>query len=117
MKTVLKLEEVALFALGIFMFAQLDFAWWWFLILLLVPDIGMLGYVVNTKVGAFTYNLFHHRTIAVLLLIFGYIYGNQLLLLSGVVLFSHIAFDRMLGYGLKYPDNFKNTHLGQIGKN
>lgn len=116
MKTLLKLEEVSLFLAGIFFFSQLDFAWWWFLVLLLLPDIGMLGYLINTKVGAFTYNLFHYRAIAVGLLIFGYIYENQLVLLSGVMLFSHIAFDRMLGYGLKYPDNFKNTHLGLIGK-
>ena len=117
MKTILKLEEAALFVLGIGLFSQLDFAWWWFLVLLLLPDIGMLGYLINTRVGAFTYNLFHYRAIAVGLLIFGYIYGYELLLLIGVMLFSHIAFDRMLGYGLKYPDNFKNTHLGQIGKN
>lgn len=117
MKTILKLEEAALFILGIVLFAQLDFAWWWFPVLLLLPDIGMLGYLINTRVGAFTYNLFHYRAIAVGLLIFGYMYGYELLLLSGVMLFSHIAFDRMLGYGLKYPDNFKNTHLGQIGKN
>ena len=115
MKTILKIEEAALFALGVFMFAQLPFAWWWFLILLLLPDIGMLGYLVNTKTGAFLYNLFHHRAVAVILLIFGYIYGNDIVLLSGVIIFSHIALDRMFGYGLKYPDSFKNTHLVQIG--
>jgi Domain of unknown function (DUF4260) len=115
MKTILKLEEASLFIVGLFLFAQLDFAWWWFLVLLLLPDIGMLGYVVNNRVGAFTYNLFHYRAVSVGLLVFGYLYEHQVLLLCGVVLFSHIALDRMLGYGLKYPDSFKNTHLGKIG--
>ena len=116
MKNTLKLEELALFSIGIVAFSTLDIAWWWFLVLLLVPDIGMLGYLINSKVGAFTYNLCHHRAIAVVLIVFGYFYGNTILLLSGIMLFSHIAFDRMLGYGLKYPDSFNNTHLGSIGK-
>ena len=117
MKTILKIEEAALFVTGVFMFSTLNFAWWWFPVLLLTPDLGMLGYLANQKVGAFSYNIFHHRAIAVTLLIFGYFYDWQLLLLSGVILFSHIAFDRMLGYGLKFPDSFKNTHLGTIGNN
>jgi len=116
MKQLLKIEELALFVLGILAFATLDFAWWWFLILLLLPDIGMLGYLINARVGAQTYNLFHHRAIAVGLIIFGYFYTNEIVLLCGIIMFSHIAFDRMLGYGLKYPDNFKHTHLGSIGK-
>ena len=114
MKTTLKLEELALFIVGIVAFTFLDIAWWWFLVLLLTPDIGMLGYILNTKVGAITYNLFHHRGIAISLLLFGYYLDSFGILLAGIVMFSHIAFDRMLGYGLKYPDNFKNTHLGNI---
>jgi hypothetical protein len=29
---------------------------------------------------------------------------------------AHIGFDRGLGYGLKYPSAFGDTHLGRIGK-
>lgn len=116
MKAILKLEELALFLLGIVAYTQLDIKWWWFPLLLLTPDIGALGYVINTKTGAVTYNLFHHRGIAVAVLLIGFYFDNFGMLLAGVILFSHIAFDRMLGYGLKYPDSFKNTHLGNIGK-
>ena len=49
MKTTLKIEELAQFLLGIFFFSQLDYAWWWFPALLLTPDIGMVGYLVNTR--------------------------------------------------------------------
>ncbi|GEQ84515.1 hypothetical protein ULMS_00230 [Patiriisocius marinistellae] len=116
MKSILKAEEFALFILGIVLFSFLHMSWWWFPVLLLLPDVGMLGYLFDSKVGAFFYNLFHHRAVAVILLLIGYFNDVHGMLLAGVIMFSHIAFDRMLGYGLKYPSSFKNTHLGEIGK-
>ena len=116
MKTILKLEELAQFVLGIILFMALDFKWWVFTALLLTPDIGMLGYLVNTKTGTFFYNLFHHKAIAIAMLILGYFYFGEMVTLIGVILFSHAAFDRIFGYGLKYSDSFRHTHLGKIGK-
>ncbi|MFV8269332.1 DUF4260 domain-containing protein [Flavobacterium sp. GT2N3] len=116
MKNTLKLEELWLFVLGIYLFDRLDYAWWWFLVLILVPDLSMIGYVFGTKSGAFCYNLFHHRAIAIALYFIGIYYSNSLIQLSGVILFSHSSMDRMFGYGLKYETGFKYTHLGQIGK-
>ncbi len=115
MKTILKLEELALFLLGIFLFSQLSFAWWWFLVLLLTPDIGMLGYLFGNKTGAFTYNLFHHRGVAVVVYLAGIYFQSDIAQLIGIILFSHAAMDRMFGYGLKYEKGFKYTHLGEIG--
>lgn len=117
MKTTLKLEELALFLLGIFLFSQLPFAWWWFLVLILTPDIGMIGYLFGNKTGAFTYNLFHHRGIAIACYLIGVYTQSEITQLIGVILFSHAAMDRMFGYGLKYEKGFKFTHLGEIGKN
>ncbi len=116
MQTILKFEELAQFILGIFIFSQLDYAWWWFLVLILTPDIGAIGYLINTKIGAFTYNIFHHKAIAIIVGLIGFHFNSSLLILIGVILFSHSALDRIFGYGLKYPDSFKNTHLGIIGK-
>ncbi len=115
MKTTLKIEELAMFSLGLFGFIYLDFAWWWFLLLFFAPDIGMLGYIFNSKVGALFYNIFHHKGIAVLLYILGFLVQNEIFQLIGVILFAHAAFDRILGYGLKYERGFKFTHLGEIG--
>ena len=115
MKVTLTLEELAMFMLGIFVFSQLDFDWWWFLVLFFSPDFGMLGYLFNTKIGAFTYNLFHHRGLAILIWFLGFYLQNEVFQLIGVILFSHVAFDRILGYGLKYEKGFKFTHLGEIG--
>lgn len=116
MKLSLKIEELSMFLLGIFMFNQLDFSWWWFLGLILTPDIGMLGYLINTKFGAVTYNLFHHKAIAILIYFVGVYFQNGTIQLIGIILFSHASLDRVFGYGLKYLDAFENTHLGIINK-
>lgn len=116
MKTTLKLEELAMFLLGIFAFSQLDFSWWWFLVLLLAPDIGALGYLFGNKIGAISYNFFHHKGIAVVIFLMGIYFKNQILQLAGIMLFSHASLDRIFGYGLKYEKGFKFTHLGEIGK-
>jgi len=117
MKTTLKLEELAMFTLGIFLFGQLDYAWWWFLVLILAPDIGMLGYLFGNATGAITYNICHHKGLAILIYLIGVYVSQPLCMLTGIVLFSHAALDRALGYGLKYNKGFKFTHLGEIGNN
>ena len=76
----------------------------------------MIGYAVNTKTGAVMYNLFHHKGIAIMIAAIGYFLQNEVVIVIGILLFAHSCFDRMLGYGLKYPDSFQNTHLGRIGK-
>ncbi|KOS07495.1 hypothetical protein AM493_16665 [Flavobacterium akiainvivens] len=116
MKNLIKLEEAALFALSLYGFSQLPYAWWWFLVLILAPDLSMLGYLTGNKAGAWAYNLFHHRAVAVVLYVLG-IYLNQTQSqLVGIILFAHIAMDRFFGYGLKYGKGFAFTHLGEIGK-
>ncbi len=114
MNNVLKLEEVGMFAFSIYLFRQTDFAWWWFIALILVPDIGMLGYVINSKVGSVTYNIFHHKGLALAILVLGHVTGSDAVILAGIILFGHTSLDRIFGYGLKYPDHFKHTHLGWI---
>ncbi|WP_433765183.1 DUF4260 domain-containing protein [Flavobacterium ginsenosidimutans] len=116
MKTVLKLEEVALFILGIFLFNRLNYEWWWFLALILAPDLSMIGYVFGNKAGAFLYNVFHHKGIALLIYAIGFYLSIEIVQLAGIILFSHSAMDRIFGYGLKYKKGFKYTHLGEIGK-
>ncbi|QLC66495.1 DUF4260 domain-containing protein [Flavobacterium sp. LPB0248] len=116
MKTVLKLEEVALFILGIFLFNRLNYEWWWFLALILTPDLSMIGYAFGNKAGAFAYNLFHHKGIALLIYALGCYLSIESIQLAGIILFSHSAMDRIFRYGLKYEKGFKYTHLGEIGK-
>jgi len=116
MKNLLKLEGLALFGLSIFLFWQLDYAWWWYLLLLFVPDVSMLGYLAGPRTGAWVYNFVHHHAVSIGLYALGYFLGIPVLQLAGVILLGHSNLDRVLGYGLKYPDAFQNTHLGRIGK-
>ena len=116
MNRFLKLEELGLFLLSIFLFSQLDFAWWVYPVLLLAPDLGMIGYLSGPGVGAATYNLTHHKGLAAVLYGAGILAGIPILALAGVIMLGHSSLDRVLGYGLKYPDSFQHTHLGWIGR-
>ncbi len=117
MKTTLQLEEITMLGLGIYLYTILPYPWWLFLALFLTPDIGMLGYIFNSKIGAITYNIFHHKGVAILIYLAGIFTPNTILQLCGVILFAHASFDRILGYGLKYEKGFKFTHLSEVEKN
>ena len=74
----------------------------------------MLGYTLNVRLGASFYNLVHT---AVGPLMLGAIAGFEnwrRALLFALIWMAHIGFDRMLGYGLKYPTFFKDTHLQRV---
>ncbi|KZM47416.1 DUF4260 domain-containing protein [Labrenzia sp. OB1] len=98
--------------------------WWIFLLLFLVPDLSMLGYLAGPRLGAFAYNL-AHAYIGPALLLGAVVLLTDLLWAPSalwdfaplaVIWASHIAFDRLLGYGLKSPEGFGVTHLGPIGR-
>lgn len=115
MSILLKIEEILMSALGIYLFSVLDYAWWWFLVLILAPDIGMVGYLLGSKVGAATYRLFHHKGLAIIPYLLGSYLSLPLWQLTGIILFSHSAMDRIFDYGLKYNKGFNYTHLEEIG--
>jgi hypothetical protein len=114
----IKIEEAAITIVFLYFLSKynLGFPVWLWVILFFSPDLSMLGYLVNSRIGAFTYNLFHHRAVALILAAIGFFMHIDILITSGILLVAHSSFDRMLGYGLKFPDDFKHTHLGEIGK-
>ncbi len=109
-------EEAMMLIISLFLFQQLNFSWMWFAIFFLLPDIGMLGYLVSKPAGALAYNFFHHKGIAISVFLAGVYFTVPQFEFAGILLFAHSSFDRMLGYGLKYNDSFQHTHLGMIGK-
>ncbi|HYG03824.1 MAG TPA: DUF4260 domain-containing protein [Chryseosolibacter sp.] len=115
MKNILKMEEALMLALAVYLNSFLPYEAWIYWALFLTPDIGMIGYVLNPRVGAATYNIFHHKGIAIAIFLVGALLTNNVLQLAGLVLFGHSSFDRMLGYGLKSGEGFQFTHLGVIG--
>ena len=114
MKTILRLEEAAEAAFALLVFARLPYAWWWLPPLFLLPDLSMLGYLAGPRAGALCYNLAHHKALALAVGTAGWLLQNDVLLLAGTVLFFHSAFDRVMGYGLKYATGFRDTHLGTL---
>ncbi|RZK63265.1 MAG: DUF4260 family protein [Hymenobacter sp.] len=115
MKTLLKSDELASLLLAVLVLAQLPYAWWWLPALFLVPDLSMLGYLAGPRLGAWCYNLAHHKLLALALGAAGYLLGYPALVLAGTVLLFHISFDRLLGYGFKHETGFKYTHLEPAG--
>ena len=116
MKTLIRLEELLLAVLAAYLFLGLDYAWWWYPILLLAPDLAVIGYLGGPRVGAVTYNLAHHKGVAVMLIVVGTYFQISALQLAGLVILGHSSLDRVLGYGLKYSDSFQYSHLGMIGR-
>jgi hypothetical protein len=111
-----RLENLAIAAAIVAFFVHLHFDWWWLLVLFVVFDISMVGYLVNKRIGAITYNLVHNYFVpAVLLLIYTFT-ATRGYAFVGLVWAFHVAGDRTQGYGLKFSTSFQDTHLGKIGK-
>ncbi|MTI88545.1 MAG: DUF4260 family protein [Balneolaceae bacterium] len=115
LKTLLILEELMVFVGSVILFAlATSYSWWIYALLFFLPDISFLGYAINSKTGSIFYNLLHHKGAMVLLILGGYFAEIESVLAVGIVFLSHSAFDRIFGYGLKFSDDFKHTHLGWL---
>ncbi len=115
-------------ATALFTWEMLDirqiFPIWGMILILLAPDLSMLGYLFGPRIGAFSYNLAHTYAVPVMLPFLTILFldanaiHNVIDQVTTITLLwiIHIAFDRMLGYGLKETSGFKDTHLGRIGR-
>jgi hypothetical protein len=111
----LRIEEFCLLCAALLAYSRLHFSWVLFAVLFLAPDLFMFGYLVSVRLGTATYNLGHFLLLPLALFGFAYEMGWRLWMAVGIIWFSHIALDRMLGFGMKYPTNFKDTHLQHLG--
>ena len=110
----LRLEGTAVLLTSLILYYNLNLSWLTFAIFLLAPDISAIGYLFNTRIGSISYNIAHiyilPLSIALLAFLLSWSLGWQIALIWT----AHIGMDRLFGYGLKYPDNFKHTHLNQV---
>lgn len=115
--TLLRLEGLAVAAVATYLYSVASGDWLLFALLILVPDVGMLGYFGGSRTGAATYNLFHTEIgpLAVAAAAIA-LELEPIVLAVALVWLAHIGLDRLLGYGLKLPYGFKETHLGRIGR-
>jgi hypothetical protein len=111
-----RIEAAAIFAASLFIYIKLDFSILVFILLLFVFDVFMIGYLFNSKIGAYCYNLGHSMIAPPILFAIGFATDTRILIGFSLIWFAHIGMDRFLGYGLKFTSGFKETHLGHIGK-
>lgn len=112
----LRFEAFAVFAAATAVYARSGFSWPMFALFFLAPDVSMLAYFAGPRLGALTYNLAHSTGLALALTLAGFFGGLHMLAAGGLIWIAHIGIDRALGYGLKYPTSFGDTHLGRIGR-
>ncbi|MGA2539667.1 MAG: DUF4260 domain-containing protein [Terracidiphilus sp.] len=110
----LRLEGLAGVVLSAVLYARSGASWWLFAALWLTPDLSMLGYLGGPKLGARIYNAVHSYVTPATLAISALLLGSPALLPYALIWINHIAVDRTLGYGLKYPAGFQWTHLGKL---
>ncbi|MCB9436007.1 MAG: DUF4260 domain-containing protein [Anaerolineales bacterium] len=113
-KTMLHLESLALLLATLVAYQQLGLNGWLFLALLFVPDASMVGYLANERIGSMTYNMVHTFLGPLVLVGIGLAGEWELGISIALIWVTHIALDRTLGYGLKYPTAFKDTHLQRV---
>jgi hypothetical protein len=111
----LRAEGLFMLALALVLFWRGAYSWLLFAVLFLVPDISMLAYLINPRIGAMSYNAVHSYIGAVSLALLGLVADIRVCIAISLIWAAHIGFDRLLGYGLKYPTAFADTHLGRIG--
>jgi len=110
-RPLLHLEGAVVFAVGLLAYHWSHGSWLLFVLLFLVPDLSMIGYAINVRLGAITYNAVHTYVGPLLLAAYAFGFDHQTGWELSLIWIAHIGLDRMLGYGLKYPTRFKDTHL------
>jgi hypothetical protein len=113
-RLLLRLEGLAVFAVAAYGYGATGAGWGWFALLFLAPDLALAGYLAGPRVGSLTYNLVHTYALAAALLGAGWLGRVPLLVAAGCLLAAHIGADRALGFGLKYPAAFRDTHIQRV---
>ena len=107
-----RLECALVLFTSAFVYQQLGFSWGLFAALFFIPDLSLLVYIKGPRIGGIAYNLMHCFIGPIVLGLLGWLSGDSTLQAVGLIWLAHAAFDRAIGWGLKYPDSFCNTDMG-----
>ena len=113
-RRLLHLEGLAVFVAALVLYFEADYGWLLLVVLALAPDLAMLGYLAGPRVGALSYDLVHTYVGPVALAVVGVVGDADTATQVALIWATHIGVDRLLGYGLKYPSGFKDTHLQRV---
>ncbi len=113
-KKIIRLEYLTVFLFLVYTYFSEKYSLLLFLLLLFVPDISIIFYKINSRIGGIVYNIIHTYTVPIILVIVDKVFfENTIILTICLIWMSHISMDRFIGYGLKY-DNFKETHIQKL---
>ncbi len=124
----LRFEGLAVLVAATALYWHLGASWLLFALLFFAPDVSFAGYLAGARVGAVVYNLAHTYSSPLAVGLAGlYVSaGADTSIVAhahvgpgptvALIWLAHVGFDRALGYGLKYPTAFQDTHLGRIGR-
>jgi hypothetical protein len=110
----LRLEGLAVLVAALVLYFHAEFGWLLLILLFLAPDLSMAGYLLGPRLGALAYDAFHTEVLPIALGTAGVLAGSDLAMQLALIWLAHIGADRLLGYGLKYPTGFKDTHLQRV---
>lgn len=111
-RVVLHLEGLVLFLVCLYLYYLTQASWALFILLFFIPDFAVLGYVKrDKKIGAIIYNSVHNYVLSVFLMVIGLYTTYQIFYPLGIILTAHISLDRFMGFGLRYTDVFRITHI------
>ena len=109
------MEGAFLLAAALLAYRASGASWVTFAVLLLAPDLSLIGYAAGPRVGAHAYNAFHTYIGPALLGLLAYMGVWPGLWSWTLIWLAHIGLDRALGLGLKFATAFNLTHLGPVG--
>ena len=116
MDATLRIEWACVALVAAAVFATMGGSWLLFAILVLAPDLSMCFYLAGPRIGAFAHNLVHALIAPTVLAGIAWVADSTIAMQIALIWAFHIAVDRALGYGLKLPTSFQDTHLGRIGR-
>lgn len=114
-RTILRLEGLALLAVALLLYRSTHASWLLFAGLFLLPDISFAGYLFGPRIGALAYNTAHSTLGPMIAAVLALACASPHSLAIALIWLAHVGFDRALGYGLKKASGFRDTNLGRIG--
>jgi len=110
----LRVEGLAVAVGALALYFHLGFGWVLLVVLVLAPDLSAAGYAFGRRVGAVAYDIAHCEALPVAVGVIGILHGGDGHIQVALIWLVHIGVDRAVGYGLKYPTAFKDTHLQRV---
>jgi Domain of unknown function (DUF4260) len=113
-RALLHLEGLAVLVGALVLYFDAGYGWLLLLVLFLAPDLSIVGYVGGPSAGAFIYDVVHTYVLPIALGVVGVLGDAEAALQIALIWLAHIGADRLLGYGLKYPTGFRDSHLQRV---